>query len=34
MNNIALNVETLESGVYLITVKSGNHSATQKFVVE
>lgn len=34
MNNIPLNVENFESGVYLITVKSGNHSATQKFVVE
>ncbi len=34
MNNIPLNLENFESGVYLITVKSGNHTATQKFVVE
>jgi len=34
MNNIPLNLESFESGVYLVTVKSAQHSSTQKFVVE
>jgi hypothetical protein len=34
MNPIPLDVEDFESGVYLITVKSGNHTVTQKLVIE
>lgn len=34
MNNLPLNLNSFDSGVYLVTVKSGNHSSTQKLVVE